>query len=339
MVKVLVYIALPPHLQGHPDVWQMQTRPGERPLTAYLREQLPATLKEKIDLVIVENADQALREIGDAEVFFGWMTPGLLDNARKLRWVQSTNASQENHLFPGFVNSKVVVTSVAGIYNDVIADHVYGLILGLTRYIAGFARHQDCQRWAARSEYKVDYLSGKTLGVIGLGSIGGEVAKRGPAFGMRVVATRAHPEHPKPDYVDQVWGQEGLDDLLQQSDFVVNCTPETPSTKRMIGKRELALMKPNSYIFNIGRGSAIDLEVLTEALESGAIAGAGLDCFEIEPLPPGHPLWSMENVLITPHMAGAPTPNYRRVDVFLENLSRYLEGRPLKNIVDKVAGH
>ena len=310
------------------------------PMTLELRERLQAEIKGDVDLGFVEDEKGARQEIGDTEILFGRLTLELFKQAKKLRWVQAPFASQEKHLFPEFIQSDILLTNVAGIYNEEIADHVYALILGFTRQIPRFTRNQAKRYWEPSSDFKVDYLAGKTLGVIGLGGIGGEVAKRAPCFGMRVVATRAHPERAKPDDVDQVWGPDGLFNLLAESDFVVICTPETPRTRKMIGSKELSAMKRTAYIINIGRGAVIDLAALTQALKDGVIAGAGLDVFELEPLPADHPLWEMENVIITPHMA-SNTDIYpsRRVDKFLGNLSCYLQGKPLQSIVDKEDWH
>lgn len=309
-------------------------------ITAKLRERLQTEIKDDVDLVFAEDEESAKQEIVDAEILFGRLTPELFKLARKLKWVQTPFASQEKHLFPEFIESDILLTNAAGIYNEEIADHVYALILAFTRQIPRFTRNQSKRYWEPRTDFKVDYLSGKTLGVIGLGGIGGEVAKRAPCFGMRVVATRAHPERPKPDYVDQLWGPDGLNHLLAKSDFVVICTPETPRTRKMIGSHELKTMKRTAYVVNIGRGAVIELDALTQALKDKVIAGAGLDVFEIEPLPTDHQLWEMENVIITPHMASS-TDIYpaRRVDRFLDNLSRYLQGKPLKNIVNKKEWH
>jgi len=313
---------------------------GSRPIADYLREMLPSGLRDRIDLAIVGSEEEARGEIGEAEVYFGSLTPALLRRASKLRWVQHTGASQERHLFPELIASDVILTNVAGIYSEAIADHAYALILALTRQIPRFTRNQARHYWEPGIGPKVGMLSGKTLGVIGLGSIGGEVARRGPAFGMRVVATRAHPERAKPDYVDQVWGPDGLDHLLTESDVVVICTPETPRTRQMIGARELALLKPTAYLINVGRGAIVSLDALVDALRRGVLAGAGLDVFEVEPLPPEHDLWELDNVVITPHMASeGEIYKVRRVEVFLDNLSRYLEGRPLVNVVDKADWH
>jgi len=309
-------------------------------MNSELRERLQAGIKGDVDVVLAENEESTKQEIGAAEILFGNLTPALFKLAKKLRWVQSPSAGQEGHLFPEFTESDILLTNMAGIYNEEIADHVYAFILGFTRQIPRFTRNQAKRYWQPSSGFKVDYLAGKTLGIIGLGGIGGEVAKRAPCFGMRVVATRAHPERPKPDYVDQVWGPGGLGHLLAESDFVVNCTPETPRTRKMIGSKEVRAMKRTAYIINIGRGAVIDLAALTQALKDGVIAGAGLDVFEIEPLPADHPLWEMENVIITPHMA-SNTDIYpaRRVDRFLDNLSRYLQGKPLISVVDKEDWH
>lgn len=305
-----------------------------------LRERLQAGIKGDVDLVFAENKENTKQEISNAEILFGSLNPELFKLGKKLRWVQAPFAGQEGHLFPEFIESDILLTNVAGIYNEEIADHVYALILAFTRQIPRFTRNQAKRYWEPSSGFKVDYLAGKTLGIIGLGGIGGEVAKRAPGFGMRVVATRAHPERPKPDYVDKVWGPNGLSHLLSESDFAVICTPETPRTRQMIGSKELRTMKRTAYIINIGRGAVVDLTALTEALKDGVIAGAGLDVFEIEPLPAGHPLWEMENVIITPHMA-SNTNIYqaRRIDRFVDNLSRYLQGKQLEGVVDKAEWH
>ena len=332
MIKVLANL---PTRSGGP-----RANPDARPLVDYLREKLPAELARRIELVIVDNDEQAGRELPEAEVYFGRLTPQLLKQAPKLRWVQSTGASQERHLFPEFIATDIILTNVAGIYSEEIADHIYALILGLARQIPLFTRNQDRRYWEPNAGPLVSSLAGKTLGVIGLGGIGGEVARRAPVFGMRVIATRAHPDRPKPDYVDQVWGPDGLDSLLSGADIVVICTPETPRTRQLIGARELGLMRPGAYFINIGRGTIVSLDALVGALTRGEIAGAGLDVFEVEPLPAEHPLWGLPNIIITPHMASVgEIYKPRRIDVFIDNLYRYLDHRPLLNVVDKAEWH
>ncbi|MDH5440426.1 MAG: D-2-hydroxyacid dehydrogenase, partial [Candidatus Bathyarchaeota archaeon] len=150
------------------------------------------------------------------------------------------------------------------------------------------------------------------------------------------------PEKGNPSFVDKLWGPDGLRCLLEESDFVVVCTPHTPETEKMMRSEELRVMKKTAFLINIGRGAVVDLDNVTEALRNGDIAGAGLDVFEKEPLPMGHPLWKMKNVIITPHSAAAglgPVYQERRVDIFLDNLRRFTEGKSLVNVVDRKMWH
>ena len=305
------------------------------------RERLRAGVGPGVSLVFVQGEEEARKEIADAEILFGRIMPGLLALASELRWVQPSGASQERHLFPEFIESDITLTNMAGIYNEHMADHVYALILALARQIHRLARNQRTGCWDLKARHEIESLNGKTLGLIGLGGIGGEVARRAPAFGLRVVATRANPDRRRPACVERVWGPDGLPELLAASDYVVISTPETPRTLKMIGREELRMMKPTAHIINVGRGAVVDLAALTRALEEGLIAGAGLDVMEMEPLPSDNPLWRMENVLITPHLAASPHDIYpaRRVEVFLDNLCRYIAGRRLRNVVDKHDWH
>jgi len=185
----------------------------------------------------------------------------------------------------------------------------------------------------------VDELTGKTLGVLGLGNVGMELSFRGKCFGMEVIAVDRRVVR-RPSYVDEVMGLWGLDTLLAKSDYLVITVPLTSSSKHMIGERELRLMKSNAYIINISRGPVVEEKALVKALKEGWIAGAGLDVFEKEPLPMDSELWDLENVIITPHISGG-TPRYaeRLADIFCENLSRFLEGKTLINLVDKKEGY
>ena len=183
------------------------------------------------------------------------------------------------------------------------------------------------------------HLAGTTLGIIGLGGIGLEVAKRGHAFGMHVVAVDPAPKD-QPDYVQRILTPGQLPDLLKASDFVVICVPHTGETEYMIDADAFEKMKSSAFLINIGRGKVVDLEALTVALQKGKIAGAGLDVFETEPLPEGHALWKMEQVMITPHVAGiSPVVPERRKDVIVENVRRFVTGERLLNVVDNKRGY
>jgi phosphoglycerate dehydrogenase-like enzyme len=198
-------------------------------------------------------------------------------------------------------------------------------------------RNQIGHRWGEDTE--PDELVDKTLGIVGLGGIGTEVARRAKAFGMRVIATRRRPQLPS-EFADEVRGADDLHWLLGESDYVALCSALTQNTHKLVGEEELKKMKPSAYLISIGRGGLIDELALITALKTGLIAGAGLDVFAEEPLPTDSPLWDMPNVLITPHTAGSsPRSHERLMDLFCENVRRYLAGEELLNVVDKGEGY
>ncbi len=298
--------------------------------------------------------------IADADAFVGKLTPPLLAAARRLRWVQAPTASLEHFVFPELVDHPAVLTNMRGLFSDVIADHVFGFVLCFARNFHLYVRNQVEARWApaggrpqaegrpsessgfATGPARVSaadrahlHLADATLGVVGLGQIGSEVARRGVAFGMRVIAV--DPVQPEaPAGVSALWRLDRLPELLGASDFVVIAAPHTPETVRLFRRPQFRQMKPTGYLINIGRGAIVDLADLTEALRAGELAGAGLDVFETEPLPRDHPLWAIPNVIITPHVAGnSPRIAERHLAVLLENVGRFARGEPLTNVTDK----
>jgi phosphoglycerate dehydrogenase-like enzyme len=240
-----------------------------------------------------------------------------------------------------------------GLFSDVIADQVFGYILCFTRNLHLYVRRQMEARWdpvGGESE-RVGFVTGPSritgidrahacladavLGVVGLGNIGAEIARRGPVFGMRVLAIDPIRED-APEGVETLWKPDRLPDLLQRSDFVVIAAPHTPETEKLFRREQFRQMKPTAYLINIGRGAIVDLADLTAALQAGEIAGAALDVFEVEPLPASHPLWRMENVILTPHVAGySPQIAERHLAVLLDNVKRFSRGEPLRNVVNK----
>ena len=280
----------------------------------------------------------ALDLIGDADAYYGRMTPALLSAGRKLRWIQATSAGLDGYYFPELHESQVTVTNLRGIYSDVIAEHVFALLLSLARGIPAYFRSQLEGRWENKS-IPVIHVAGTTLGVLGLGGIGLAVAERGHAFGMRVLALDPAPKA-RPDHVERIYGVDELHEMLGEVDFFVICAPHTGETDRMIDAAALKAMKPSAIFINIGRGKVVDLAALTRALGNGEIAGAGLDVFEEEPLQEGHPLWAMENVMITPHVAAiSDRIEDRRIGLILENIQRFRDGEPLLNVVDNKRGY
>lgn len=303
-------------------------------------------------VVQAETEQQACTAIGDADALFGYLTPGMLAAAPKLRWVQAPTASMEKFLYPELVRSRVVVSNMRGIFSDVIADHVFGFILCFAKNFHIYMRQQIRAYWhmlgrvanelpgyggpgeVHPSDRAAITLADCTLGVIGLGGIGAEVARRGQAFGMTIVGVDPRAASAPPGV--SLLRPDRLDDLLAQSDFVVIAAPHTPETYKLIRRPQLRKMKSSAFLINVGRGVIVDLADLTAALTAGEIAGAGLDVFEIEPLPADHPLWKMENVIITPHCAAAsPRVPERHLATLLENVRRFATGEPLLNVVEK----
>ncbi len=295
-------------------------------------------LVQQFPQVLIEFAEEeieAWEKITDADAFYGHITPGIFAQARQLQWIQAPVAGLEHYLFPELIESPVIVTNMRGIYSDHIADHALGFLLCLAKGLHTFIRRQLRHQWENGSSVPAVHLADSTLGIIGLGGIGEEVARRGAVCGMKVLAVDPR-RRDKPPYVEELWGADRLKDLLQLSDFVVICTPHTPETEHMINAQTLSWMKPSAFLINISRGIIVDLEALVEALQKGVIAGAGLDVFEQEPLPANHPLWDMENVILTPHVAWrAPHTGERRFQILVENLRRFLNKEPLINEVDK----
>jgi phosphoglycerate dehydrogenase-like enzyme len=307
------------------------------------------------DMAVVNATDEteALHAIPDATAFFGKITPRLLAAAPKLQWVQSPTASLEHYIFPELVKHPCILTNMRGLFSDVIADQVFGYIICFARNIHLYIRQQQHALWrpVGGEEERVSFATGPgvvnaidrahlhladcTLGIVGLGAIGSEVARRGKAFHMRVLAV--DPQHTvAPDGVATVWKPDRLPELLAASDFVVIAAPHTPETEKLFRRPQFQQMKRSAFLINIGRGAIVDLTDLVAALVAKEIAGAGLDVFETEPLPAGHPLWKMDNAIITPHVAGySPRIAERHLGVLLENIHRFRSGTPLQNVVNK----
>jgi phosphoglycerate dehydrogenase-like enzyme len=284
------------------------------------------------------------REIPDAEVFIGWtMRPEQLAAARKLRWVHSPAAAVHTLIFPELVASDVTLTNAREVHAPVVAEHVMAVLLALAKRIPDCANLQQRHMWGQQALWEQQprprEIGGDTLGIVGLGSIGREVARRAKAFGVRVIGTREHSQKPA-DHVDTIYGPKELPKLLAEADFVVLAAPITADTKKLIDGATLAHMKPSAYLINVGRGALVDERALTEALRSRSIAGAALDVFDKEPLPVESELWDVPNLLITPHSAGLTEKLWDRHYLLIkENLRRYLAGETLLQIVDKQKGY
>jgi len=266
----------------------------------------------------------------------------ILQYAEKLEWIQFLGAGIEHSLFPELLAKDIILTNASGVHESPISEHVLGMMLMFARGLHRCVRMQTKHEWNPAPFFnQVTELSGATVGIIGLGAIGGGIARRAKALGMTVIATKRHPETTAPN-VDILLPFDNLDTLLKSSDYLVLSAPLTAETRGMIGEAQLRKMKPNAVLINIARGELIQQDALILALNEGWIGGAGLDVTVPEPLPDDSPLWDMPNTIISPHVAGL-NPKYgdRAAEIFLHNLKALLENRPagLINLVDKELGY
>lgn len=287
-----------------------------------------------------ETDEEVIAAAADAEIAFGPLTEALVKSAPNLKWVQSTSAGVEwmRHA-PSLLDSDVEVTNTRGAHATTIAEHTFGMLVFLARRFDETYEAQKRHEWIRGSSTPRTGLVGLTMGIIGLGQIGRAIAKRAHAFEMNVIAVDVN-EVPKPDYVSEVRRLDALPDLMQRSDVVVIAIPITAETRGMIGPDLLKLMKSSAYLLVMSRGGIIHEPTLVEMLHEGKLAGAGLDVAETEPLPAENPLWDCPNIIITPH--NSPSSDQTRANVMSimkENLRRYLDGKPLINLVNKEAGY
>ena len=279
--------------------------------------------------------------IADADIYMGWMNRDIYLAAKKLKWVQSPSSGINYYIaIPELVAGDVLLTSARGTHGACLAEHTLAMIFAFTRHIRDYVQHQKTHTWSARElRGKMLELTGMTIGIIGFGAVGRAIAKRADAFDMNIMAVDMFPQNP-PDYVASLAGLDGLDALLSQSDYVVVTVPYTEQTDKMIGAAEIAEMKPSAMLIGISRGGIIDEAALVSALREGRLAAAALDVFDKEPLPAESELWDMDNLLITPHVAGGSQYECDYIlDIFGENLGRFVRGElPLRNQIDKQRG-
>lgn len=291
----------------------------------------------RVRVAAVTDRPKGIELAPQAEVMVGWNVPReAVQRAPKLRWIHSTAAGVDQLLYPEILEREIVITSSSGIHQPLV-EHVFAMLLGLTRRLHVAIRNQAQRRWE-RSQAVGDEIRGKTMGVLGLGHIGAEIAEKAQVFSMRVIGTKRTPAAVAG--VDSVYSPEGLAEVLRESDAVVVALPLTTETRGLIGERELRTMKPTAILINIGRGPIVQERALIRALQERWIGGAGLDVFEREPLPADSPLWGMEHVIVTPHVSGT-SPGYMdaAVPLLCDNLRRYLDGTPMLNLVDKTRGY
>jgi phosphoglycerate dehydrogenase-like enzyme len=277
-------------------------------------------------------------DLADADVVFGNVSRDELAKAKRLRWVQCPSAGVEHTPLAEYIERDVILTNAKGCYGPQIAEHAFGLLFAITRGIAQQARQN---KWGYDGPQPIE-MRGRMLGVIGLGGIGREVARRARAMDMRVIAVDAEAMTVERfAMVDEVaLVDDGLDALLERSDVVVSCCPSTPKSRGMLGAKQFARMRDGAYVINVSRGKIVQTDALLDALKSGKLAGAGLDVTDPEPLPADHALWAQPNVVITSHIAGKSQFAWDRVEhVFAENVNRFCRKLPMLNVVEKAKGY
>ena len=293
----------------------------------------------EVRVVIAEDQATAEREIVDAEAAFGRLPREVLAKARRLRWLQAPQiAPPAGYYYPELIEYPLTVTNFREIFNDHISAHIMAFVLAFARGLQVFIPQQLRREWKKTHENRgVVYLPEATALIVGVGGIGAETARLAAAFGMTVLATDARRTSAPPG-VAELHKPEALDALLPRADFVILTVPHTPATEGFMHRARFKRMKKSAFFINIGRGMTTKLDDLVAALNAGEIAGAALDVFEQEPLPAAHPLWTMPNVLLTPHTAGwGPYLDDRRYQIMIDNCRAFLDGKPLQNVVDKAS--
>lgn len=322
--------AVDPHLRVNTVAHEFSALTGRAPLG--LRASNEADL---LDRATAETRLAPLLQ--EAEILYtAWVLPDLMQRSPKLRWVHFFSHGID-HIRGDILEKDVIVTTGQGAHAAALAEHVMTLMLMLAKQAPRFMHQQWEGRW---KRFHVIELSRSTLGLVGLGSIGKRVAQSAKSFGMRVIATRHTFTEESPPEIDELVPQDRLGYLLKESDFVVLALPLTSATRNLIGEQELRIMKPSAFLINISRGGLVDEPALIRALQEKRLAGAGLDVFHVEPLPPESPLWHMDGVIITPHIGAlSPYLMYNANRLFIENLRRYLTGKPLLNVFDRTRGY
>jgi phosphoglycerate dehydrogenase-like enzyme len=288
------------------------------------------------EIIYANEEDELLAKTRDADILLTWgmyKPIQFCKSAKNLKWIHTLSAGVDGMMVPEISNLDVRISNTKGIHGIPIANHTLAYILSFVCQFPLLYRQQQNKTW--NKLVNPEEIFGKTVGIVGLGSIGEEIARQCKLLGMRVVATKRTPI--ECEWVDYLYTNEELGALLKVSDFVVVAVPLTPGTNKLIGEKELKLMKKSAYFINIARGGVVDEAALIHVLQKGLIAGAGLDVFEEEPLPSNHPLWDMANVIITPHLA-ADSPLYmeRAIDVFGQNLLRFINNEELLFEINKI---
>jgi phosphoglycerate dehydrogenase-like enzyme len=340
----------------------------ETPLRVVTAGALPASFptdafRDRVSFQVAQTDEELRADVRQADVLYSWQVPAEIPaNTPELRWIQLPSAGADHLRDLPVWDSDVIVTAAKGIHTEPMSEHLLAMLLALTRQIPAIVRSQERHEWmhsTRRRGMRLTELRGKTMGIVGWGRIGNGVAHMARALGMRVIGTRwsvivpreitsgeceAFEDAPFLEPVelppDIVYPAAQLHEILAQSDVVVLILPLTNETRESFGESEFRAMRRGSIFCNVGRGAVVDEAALVAALQSGRLAGAALDVYSVEPLPRSSPLWSMPNVIVSPHVGGvSDNTRERAARLFAVNLTRYLDGQTLLNMVDKNRGY
>lgn len=287
------------------------------------------------------SADKTLttEEVEQAEIIIGNTSPKLISKAKNLKWFQLYSAGADAYVKPGILSENTILTNATGAYGLAVSEHMAAQLLELIKNLHLYRDNQNNSSW--KDEGPVRSVRSCIILILGLGDIGSSFARIMKGFGAKVIGLKRRPGA-KPDYLDELHLSEKLDELLPKVDVVAMCLPSTPETTNIMNAQRIASMKPGSFIINAGRGNAVDQNAVCAALISGQLGGFGTDVTEPEPLPADHPLWSMKNAVITPHVSGnfhIPEIAETVFNIALENLKRLQTGQELFNLVDRGTGY
>ena len=293
-------------------------------------ERLLGEARKDLQLIVCKDKNQIEDLIGDADILFSGHTfpVELISKARNLKWIQSMSGGVENYARSNVIPPGVLLTKIRGVFGPIMSEYVVGYILAVTQNMKKTFTDKEKKHW---EPFVVDSIRRKIVGVMGLGSIGAYIAYQVHLMGAVVIALEE--QEKRLPYVSQEYSITEMGEFLPRPDFVVMALPLTDATEGILGEREFAMMKETAYLINVSRGPLVQEDALLRALRQGSIAGAVLDVFHEEPLPRDHPLWELDNVIITPHISGPSIPE-DIVEVFLENLKRFEEGKKLEGLVD-----
>lgn len=310
------------------------------PLTASQKAHLDEiAVRGGYSLTAKEVAELTPDDVAGKQVILGHIPPRLIPCADALEWLQLSSAGADRYFSSDVLPEHVILTNAVGAYGLAVSEHMTAFTFSLLRRFPQYARNQHDHVWKIMGSIKA--VSESVILVLGMGDIGGMYARQMKALGATVIGVRRTNKE-KPEWVDEQYTVDELDEVLPRADVVAMVIPGGDATRHLMDARRFSLMKDGAYLINVGRGTAVNTEALTEALRSGKLAGAALDVTDPEPLPADHPLWDMDNVIITPHASG----NYllkgtldRVVGILTENFDNYVSGRPLKNVVNRKYGY